>query len=126
MFSPKLIPWFVSDVTPPDFKATFEILSDISFFPEEVINSQDTNVEYLKEMVGRWKRYVDEGVFSLSVPLDTPLGGDVESRVGEFWTTPKLYWDLRTEAPATFAQLEGSGLVIFKVSDVFICKYGWR
>lgn len=115
--SPKLIPWFVSDVTPPDFKATLSILSDVSFFPEEVINSPDVNADYRMEMVGRWKRYVEEGVFSLSVPLDTPLGGDAGSGVGEFWTTPRPYWDMKTEAPATFAQLAASGLVIFKVSS---------
>lgn len=59
--SPKLIPWFVSDVTPPDFASSIPTL----------LSSAEGN---LKEMVERWQSYISSGVFSLSVPQDVPLG----------------------------------------------------
>ena len=115
-YSPKLIPWFVSDVTPPDFKETFEILSDPSFFPDNVVNENRTGAEHLYEMVSRWRSYLDKGVFSLSTPVETPLGGDASSDHAHFWTTPRPYWNMQTEAVDTFSQLEKSDLVIFKVN----------
>jgi len=114
VFHPKLIPWFVSDVTPPDFKATFTTLADVTFFPLGVASELQPDNEHLQEMVSRWKRYLDTGVFSLSVPLETPLGGTTQSRPAEFWTTPRPYWDMETEAPETFSKLKDSGLIIFK------------
>lgn len=122
--SPKLIPWFVSDVTPPDFTQTITSLLDVAFFPratdadEKPINS---NQEHLTDMVNRWKRYVDSGVFSLSVPLDTPLGGSrgkPDSTISEFWTSPWPYWNMEELAPELFRALKGSDLVIFKVKEV--------
>ncbi|KAF8870637.1 hypothetical protein CPB84DRAFT_1692902 [Gymnopilus junonius] len=102
VFHPKLIPWFVSDVTPPDFKDTFTTLSDTSFFPISIAHELQSGSDHLEEMISRWKRYLDTGVFSLSVPLDTPLAGTAHSRPAEFWTTPRPYWDMETEAPETF------------------------
>jgi len=66
-------------------------------------------------MVSRWTSYLERGVFSLSVPLDTPLGGHEASNIADFWTSPKPYWNMEIEAPETFGALSGSGLVIFKV-----------
>ncbi|KAF9556449.1 DUF89 domain-containing protein [Agrocybe pediades] len=109
VFHPKLIPWFVSDVTPPDFKETFEVLSNPEFFEKE--NSADLGP--LREMVSRWKSYVDNGVFRLSVPISTPLGGDLNDPA-QFWTTAKPYWNMKMESPVMFAQLAASDLVIFK------------
>ena len=43
--SPKLIPWFVSDVTPPDFKSTITSLLSPTFFPEESTPEVDLDVE---------------------------------------------------------------------------------
>ena len=78
-FSPKLIPWFVSDVTPPDFVSTIsDLLSENFFLPQKGASSASATSEeheYLRSMVTRWQRYLDTGVFRLSVPLDTPLGG---------------------------------------------------
>ena len=86
--SPKLIPWFVSDVTPPDFASTIPNLLSDNFFPppkgaENVSENSELAAQppsrpeehgYLRAMVTRWQKYLDTGVFKLSVPLDTPLG----------------------------------------------------
>jgi len=116
VFHPKLIPWFVSDVTPPDFYPSITSLLDPAFFPPppdaSVDSTSDSQYEHLKNMVTRWKTYIDEGIFSLSVPLETPLGGGDLS--AEFWTTPWPYWDMKTRAPDLWKTLRDSGLVIFK------------
>ncbi|KAF9529042.1 DUF89 domain-containing protein [Crepidotus variabilis] len=118
VFHPKLIPWFVSDVTPPDFKSTFSLLSDPAFFPAEVISpvqkANPDSIQHLDEMITRWKKYLNQGVFKLSVDMNTRLGGDEDSKKAEFWTTPRPYWDMETEAPEIFSDLKESGLVIFK------------
>ncbi|KII83842.1 hypothetical protein PLICRDRAFT_58283 [Plicaturopsis crispa FD-325 SS-3] len=137
VFHPKLIPWFVSDVTPPDFRAIFEELSDPAFFPADDVTDgiegkPDSNA-HLQEMVARWKRHLADGTFALSVPLDTPLGGTrSQSTAGgeatpaysradatpeeqaQFWTSPWPYWDMETRAPALWASLRESSLVVFK------------
>jgi hypothetical protein len=61
---------------------------------------------------------VDFPFQSLKKPV--ALGGTLNIRAAEFWTTARPYWDMETEAPELFASLKGSGLVIFKVSFIFI------
>ncbi|KAF8064163.1 DUF89 domain-containing protein [Lyophyllum atratum] len=114
-FHPKLIPWFVSDVTPPDFGQTITSLLDLSFFSAssgEEADSPRPSSEHLKSMVMRWKHYVDRGIFNLSVPLSTPLGGD--GTAAEFWTAHFPYWNMKVQAPELFQNLRESDLVIFK------------
>jgi hypothetical protein len=77
------------------------------------------NFEQLNKLVSRWKRYIDEGVFELSVPLDTPLAGSEDATLAEFWTGPWPYWYLESQAPELFKELKGSDLVIFKVSCIY-------
>ncbi|KAI0946049.1 hypothetical protein AcV7_010130 [Taiwanofungus camphoratus] len=91
VFHPKLIPWFVSDVTPPDFKSAISSLLSPTFFPDAQPDTQTSSLshdpstvpppsdlpdarKHLRAMVERWSSYFDSGVFSLSVPLETPLG----------------------------------------------------
>ncbi|KAF8990259.1 DUF89 domain-containing protein [Cyathus striatus] len=112
VFHSKLIPWFVSDVTPIDFRAAIDSLLDPAFFEVKAENTKA--YEHLLAMVSRWKQYVTEGIFSLSVPVDTPLGGSLESSVGNFWTTPYPYWNMKSHAPALYEELQESSLVIFK------------
>ncbi|KAJ7147366.1 DUF89 domain-containing protein [Mycena filopes] len=114
VFHPKLIPWFVSDVTPADFAETITSLLDPAFLP--ALADTDVNPEHLRNMVDRWARYVDEGVFKLSVPATTPLGGGgaADSELAEFWTSPAPYWDLQVQAPKLWETLKSSNLVIFK------------
>ncbi|KAJ3501262.1 hypothetical protein NLJ89_g9417 [Agrocybe chaxingu] len=118
VFHPKLIPWFVSDVTPPDFKATFDALEDASsFFSSPTFSPSDSETTHLRTMVARWQSYLASGAFSLSVPVETPLGGggkDEKIKAAEFWSSPYPYWDMRTRSPRAFESLQGSGLVIFK------------
>ncbi|KAG6837774.1 hypothetical protein H0H93_001701 [Arthromyces matolae] len=110
-FHPKLIPWFVSDVTPSDFKQAISSLLDPSFFGS-LAEASTPSSDHLTYMVTRWNKYIDEGIFNLSVPLDTPLGGDATA--AEFWTSPWPYWNLEVQAPELFKTLTKSDLVIFK------------
>ena len=110
-----MIPWFVSDVTPVDFKDTFKVLRDPTFFPAE--NGSEIEHKHFDYMVSRWNSYLEKGIFSLSVSQETPLGGGTfNAKVAEYWTTGRPYWEMETEAPELFASLVGSGLVIFKVN----------
>ncbi|KAG6844510.1 hypothetical protein H0H87_006335 [Tephrocybe sp. NHM501043] len=111
-FHPKLIPWFVSDVTPPDFDATITSLLDPGFFPFSGDDNSALSPEHLTELVTRWKGYIELGVFNLSVPKDTPLGGNAQP--AEFWTSPWPYWNMEMHAPELLATLKKSNLVIFK------------
>ncbi|KAG6901946.1 hypothetical protein C0995_006468 [Termitomyces sp. Mi166 len=111
-FHPKLIPWFVSDVTPPDFWQTFTSLLEPSFFPTPVGDTSAPPSESLAHMVARWKKYLEQGVFNLSVPSDTPLGGHAPA--AEFWTSPWPCWNMEIHAPELFETLKKSDLVIFK------------
>ncbi|KAF7326870.1 DUF89 domain-containing protein [Mycena venus] len=112
VFHPKLIPWFVSDVTPGDFTETIHSLLDPEFLPPPA----GMDFEHLRTMIKRWEKYVDEGVFALSVPATTPLGGgsDGVAQLAEFWTSPAPYWDMQVHASRLWNALRTSGLVIFK------------
>ncbi|KZP30085.1 DUF89 domain-containing protein [Athelia psychrophila] len=116
VFHPKLFPWFVSDVTPPDFADIFDCLLSPSFFPNTAGNdsvSSDTAERInLKKVVTRWKAYLESGVFELSVPQGTQLGA--KNPMADFWTDPWPYWDMRTRSGKLFEYLSGSSLVIFK------------
>jgi hypothetical protein len=64
-YSPKAMPWFVSDVTPFDFAQTISMLQSDQWS----IGDQASKV-----LAERFQRRLDSGVFALSVPLDTKLG----------------------------------------------------
>ncbi|KAI9512134.1 DUF89 domain-containing protein [Russula earlei] len=108
VFHPKSIPWFVSDVTPPDFAA----LLDVASLP------RGPAPEHLERAIARWNAYLANGTFALFVPRDAPIGTPNE-RV-DFWTSPWPYWDMRLRAPKVWDALSESGLVIFKY------VYLWR
>ncbi|KAH7868340.1 DUF89 domain-containing protein, partial [Lentinula edodes] len=136
VFHPKLIPWFVSDVTPPDFKETIEFLLDPKSFLSDIASTSTTTSpsqpqpsveqqQHLRELAGRLRRYVSEGVFELSVPSGTALGGrhttatlttpsTKESPLAQFWTAPVAYWDMATYDQELYEFLGNSDLVIFK------------
>jgi hypothetical protein len=113
LFSPKLIPWFVSDVTPADFSQAITSLLDQSFF--SAAGASAAGQEHLRHMVTRWKDYIDQGVFSLSVSMDTVLGGGAMAIPAEFWTSPWPYWQMKNCAHELFQLLVESDLVVFKV-----------
>ncbi|GAW01631.1 duf89 domain-containing protein [Lentinula edodes] len=129
VFHPKLIPWFVSDVTPPDFKETIEFLLDPKSFLSDLASTSTTTSpsqpqpsveqqQHLRELAGRLRRYVSEGVFELSVPSGTALGGrhttatlttpsTKESSLAQFWTAPVAYWDMATYDQEFYRKLTG-------------------
>ncbi|KAI3612739.1 duf89 domain-containing protein [Moniliophthora roreri] len=114
VFHGKIIPWFISDVTPPDFTYTIASLLDPVYFT--TASPAEEQRQHLKTMATRIARYVEEGVFAFSVPVETPLGGGGGSSTkgAEFWTSPLPYWDMQTYAPELWKDLRGSDLVIFK------------
>ncbi|KAF9264632.1 DUF89-domain-containing protein [Marasmius fiardii PR-910] len=113
VFHGKLIPWFVSDVTPPDFKYTMASLLDLSYF-SSASPSQEQK-DHLREMAERISKYVEEGVFVFSVPVDTPLGGSgKDTKMGEFWTGPLPFWNMEEECVELWNELRKSDLVVFK------------
>ncbi|KAJ4481048.1 DUF89 domain-containing protein [Lentinula aciculospora] len=117
VFHPKLIPWFVSDVTPPDFDETIESLLDALFLSTTTSPPPSTEQQqHLQKLAERLRRYVSEGVFSLSVPSETLLGGGGSSTkpLADFWTTPVPYWNMDTYDRELWEFLKESDLVIFK------------
>ncbi|PVF95112.1 DUF89 domain-containing protein [Serendipita vermifera] len=112
VFHPKPVPWFVSDVTPPDFTIALELLQKA----DEWTNMADPsiNTEALSIISSRFQERVQQGVFQLSVPLDTKLGQAVPGSGYEFWTSPSAYWYMQDEAPQLVEELSKSSLVIFK------------
>lgn len=58
---------------PHDFTLTLSSLLGPSFFPS-TNGATDEEKLALKEMVQRWQKYVDEGKFRLSTPLDLKMG----------------------------------------------------
>ncbi len=116
--SPKTIPWFVSDVTPRDFKQTFESLLDHTFFRDASDPSRSASEEHLTIMVNRWKQHLKEGTFVLSVSPETLLGEDTGDKA-DFWTSPYPSWNMKKLAPGLFSSLKASDLVIFKVRCLF-------
>ncbi|KAG8908735.1 hypothetical protein FRB99_002973 [Tulasnella sp. 403] len=134
--SPKQIPWFVSDVTPPDARA---LLAAISSIPATIPEQDDSNATFyftarppsdshlsaLHKLHHRWLKYFEDGKFRLN---GCPgLAGGLSGGPGansdpqelaqrqsgvEFWTRPYSYREL-ADYPR-MAGLEGSSLVIFK------------
>jgi hypothetical protein len=109
-----MIPWFVSDVTPSDFKQTFELLLDALFF-DPASEANPKSREHLVTLVNRWRDHVNRGIFSLSVSPDLHLGEDTRG-MADFWTSPYPYWNMRIHSPELFKYLCASDLVIFKVN----------
>ncbi|KAG8952353.1 hypothetical protein FRC04_004781 [Tulasnella sp. 424] len=126
VFHPKDIPWFVSDVTPPDVRALLSAISDPS---SSTGSSQPyfttpppspAHLSALHKLHYRWLKYFENGTFrvngapGLDGGLSGGVGEETRKRDGgmEFWTRYGNYREL-VEVEG-MAGLEGSGLVIFK------------
>jgi hypothetical protein len=113
VFHPKLFPWFVSDVTPPDFADLFDsLLSPFFFSTAQSLQPSFDSQFHLKTMVTRWKSHLASGTFELSVPEETQLGAT--NVIADFWTEPWPYWNMKERAGELYETLRSSGLVIFK------------
>ncbi|KAJ3769833.1 DUF89 domain-containing protein [Lentinula raphanica] len=134
---------YVSQVV---FHETIKYLSDPSLFLSKPIqgtfssHSSSTTEEggrqgHLQKLVDRLRRYVEEGVFLLSVPSGTDVGGGLtgttsstsaaasavastaapgNGSLAEFWTAPVPYWDMETYDRQLWEFLRKSDLVVFK------------
>lgn len=87
----KSFPWFVSDVTAPDWDSLLEQLEDPKVFPVR---------EHLDLLLACIKRHVDAGSLRL--------------QVHPFWTTHHSFTVLSHEAPDLMKQLQDSYLTIWK------------
>lgn len=84
-------------------------------------------------MMERWRSYIADGTFALSVPFDSPPGvppsgsseeGNKDLEDAVFWTSASSYWRLPDEE-RLMETLRRSGLVIFKgdLKYVHFSKY---
>ena len=69
-------------------------------------------------MVSRWQSHFASGAFSVPVPMSSQLGEKHD--LIDFWTGPDPYWCIKERAPRLARELEGSGLVIFKVCGQYL------
>ncbi|KAG8842405.1 hypothetical protein FRC20_004424, partial [Serendipita sp. 405] len=97
VFHPKALPWFVSDVTPPDFSQTISILQNANEWSSGD-ESEDAR-SALGKVASRFQERMTDGTFELSVPLSTKLGEPVPGSGYEFWTSPSAYYYMQDEAP---------------------------
>ncbi|KAB8078407.1 hypothetical protein BDV29DRAFT_187924 [Aspergillus leporis] len=104
---PKLIPWFVSDVTPPDFRDLIMALADPQCFytaPDESGREHsplsDKELSEVKFLFEQWSQFHAEGKLVI--------------RPHAFWTSPGSYWRMPNMAKDLFEDLQESELVLFK------------
>ena len=82
--------------------------------PEEEADGSTTAVQ---NMAKRWGRYLDQGVFELSVPTTTSLvdaASDEVQKQDGFWTLPYAFGDMPAKDAGLLKELQKSDLVIFK------------
>ncbi|KAI9316645.1 hypothetical protein BX666DRAFT_181008 [Dichotomocladium elegans] len=99
VFNCKTIPWFVSDVMPKDVPILIDSCKDRTFFPKHEQRSAE-DFEALETMVGRWKKYIEDGQLVVQEHA--------------FWCSGLSYWYLKDEAPDLYDDLRQSNVVIFK------------
>lgn len=107
-FHVKNMPWFVSDVTPKDFKYLIDACCNSQFSQPSstgATEEEDGPPKVIKadslRMVGQqWKKYVDEGIF---IVLDE-----------DFWTYPTCYKDMKKEDPNLYRKLQLAVAIMFK------------
>lgn len=95
IFLPKMLPWFVSDVTP----------ADVDWLLVDALSSSPSSTG-LKQWAKRWTSRFQDGSFAVSLH--------------PFWTMPLGYNELHKKVPELYRQLtEVFSVVIFKVSFHF-------
>ncbi|KAL9051364.1 MAG: hypothetical protein Q9162_006066 [Coniocarpon cinnabarinum] len=108
---PKSIPWFVSDVVPNDFGALLNALSNPKHFFETMSDEEKSmgrNVAPLSEKDIASLNYVFNDWSQLHA------SGKLVIRPHRFWTHAGSFWRMPTTAPALYADLRRSELIILK------------
>ncbi|XP_037293136.1 damage-control phosphatase ARMT1 isoform X2 [Manduca sexta] len=115
-FHVKKMPWFVSDVTPRDFKFVVDSCAKASFnrqlpsepkpeppegeAPPEVEPPKFLTSDKLKEIGEQWARYVEDGTFIVLCD--------------DFWTYPHVYRDMKKYDYNMYRKLQYAVAVLFK------------
>lgn len=102
-FHVKSIPWFISDVTVPDFNWTLD----------QLVNHEDSSIN----LVGRkWRGTINKLVPSLVTKfvVEFLTDGTWEIMPHPFWTLPCEYKYMPDYAPDLYELLSSSAMVIFK------------
>ncbi|XP_052742874.1 damage-control phosphatase ARMT1 isoform X2 [Bicyclus anynana] len=112
-FHLKSIPWFVSDVTPRDFRYVIKSCADAKFnkkIPPEPkadaaegeAESEPTiiNSENLNRLGHEWGNFVEDGVFVIMCD--------------DFWTSPHVYKDMKKYDPELYRKLQFAVALLFK------------
>ncbi|GAB1737783.1 hypothetical protein NU219Hw_g2264t1 [Hortaea werneckii] len=111
---PKNIPWFVSDVTPPDFSSLLNNLYTFKPFYETPSASEIlTHGDSFRPTPLSAPETADlEGLFADWSTLHA--SGKILLRPHPFWTEAGSYWRLPHTAPGLYSDLQTSELVVFK------------
>lgn len=114
-FHVKNMPWFVSDVTPRDFKFVIDSCAKANYnreIPQEqkavpvegeepeappprVINS-----DALRQVADQWSKYVEDGTFLVMCD--------------DYWTYPHVYRDMKKYDPNMYRKLQFAVAILFK------------
>ncbi|CAH4032330.1 unnamed protein product [Pieris brassicae] len=113
-FHVKKIPWFVSDVTPRDFKYVIGSCANGNYkreipperkpaegeAPAEAEPTRVISADSLRQLGQQWEKFVQDGVFEV-------LSDD-------FWTSPHVYKDMKRYDPDLYRKLQFATCVLFK------------
>ncbi|XP_013134508.1 PREDICTED: protein-glutamate O-methyltransferase-like isoform X2 [Papilio polytes] len=115
-FHVKKIPWFVSDVTPVDFKKTLEMCANANYsreVPQEAptepgegegegaaVPPQRVSADSLRELGHKWMQFFEDGTFVVMCD--------------EFWTSPIMYKEMKAQAFQLYRKLQLTAAVLFK------------
>lgn len=113
---PKSQPWFVSDVTPPDFAALLNALADPrAFYTAPTDDDKDVDRGSLQPL---GEIETEDIAFLFEHWSGLHAEGKLALRPNGFWTGPGSYWRLahgqEEKEKALWEDLRSSGLVIFK------------
>lgn len=112
-FHVKRIPWFVSDVTPKDFKHVISSCAQANYSrevpaetkPEGEANSEpeeprSINSNNLRSLGEAWNKYLEDGTFVVMCD--------------DFWTSPHVYKDMKKYDPNLYRKLQYAAAILFK------------
>ncbi|XP_059062731.1 damage-control phosphatase ARMT1-like [Achroia grisella] len=111
-FHVKKIPWFVSDVTPRDFKYLIQQCKNATYKrevpsqpnPESAEGADDSprvvSADNLRAVAQQWQQYVNDGTFLV--------------QCDDFWTSPHVYKDMKKYDYNVYRKLQFAVAVLFK------------